>query len=143
VRIAKFKDQIGEALAAGGLDVFRNLIEEYEREQNVPAIEIAAALAKLARGDVPLLLEKPDREPKAEPWEEREPKRRFVERRRVPECERAGPSAAIAAFKKRARVRAAGRRAWAPSASKWATRTASSRAISSARSPTRRHRRRS
>ncbi|MFZ3287376.1 MAG: DEAD/DEAH box helicase, partial [Telluria sp.] len=56
VRIAKFKDQIGEALAAGGLDVFRSLIEEYEREQNVPAIEIAAALAKLARGDVPLLL---------------------------------------------------------------------------------------
>jgi ATP-dependent RNA helicase DeaD len=62
VRIAKFKDQIGEALAAGGLDVFRNLIEEYEREQN--------------RGDEPLLLEKPDRdmrvgEPKPE-WKERE-----------------------------------------------------------------------
>jgi ATP-dependent RNA helicase DeaD len=32
VRIAKFKDQIGEALAAGGLDMFRSLIEEYERE---------------------------------------------------------------------------------------------------------------
>jgi ATP-dependent RNA helicase DeaD len=76
VRIAKFKDQIGEALAAGGLDVFRNLIEEYEREQNVPAIDIAAALAKLNRGDEPLLLEKPDRdmrvgEPKPE-WKERE-----------------------------------------------------------------------
>ncbi|MES2126101.1 MAG: DEAD/DEAH box helicase [Pseudomonadota bacterium] len=67
VRIAKFKDQIGEALEQGGLDVFRNLIEEYEREQNVPAIEIAAALAKLARGDVPLLLEKQDRAPKAAP----------------------------------------------------------------------------
>lgn len=35
-------------------------------------MEIAAALAKLARGDVPLLLEKPNREPKAAPaWEER------------------------------------------------------------------------
>jgi ATP-dependent RNA helicase DeaD len=65
VRIAKFKDQIGETLAAGGLDMFRSLIEEYEREQNVPAIDIAAALAKLSRGDEPLLLEKPDREPKA------------------------------------------------------------------------------
>ena len=54
------------------MDVFRTLIEEYERELNVPAVEIAAALAKLARGDVPLLLEKPDRAAKAAPaWEER------------------------------------------------------------------------
>ena len=67
VRIAKFKDQISEALAAGGLDVFRSLIEEYEREQNVPAIEIAAALARLHRGDVPLLLEKPNRDAKSAP----------------------------------------------------------------------------
>jgi ATP-dependent RNA helicase DeaD len=72
VRIAKFKDQITETLAAGGIDVFRTLIEEYERELNVPAVEIAAALAKLARGDVPLLLEKPDRSAKSAPaWEER------------------------------------------------------------------------
>ncbi|MBC7685936.1 MAG: DEAD/DEAH box helicase [Bdellovibrionales bacterium] len=67
VRIAKFKDQITESLGTGGLDVFRSLIEEYEREMNVPAIEIAAALAKLARGDVPLLLEKPNRDAKSAP----------------------------------------------------------------------------
>ncbi|QJE00776.1 DEAD/DEAH box helicase [Massilia forsythiae] len=73
VRIARFKEQIGEALAAGGLDVFRSLIEDYEREQNVPAIDIAAALAKLYRGEEPLLIEKPDREPKpAAEWRERE-----------------------------------------------------------------------
>ena len=72
VRIAKFKDQITEAIAAGGLDQFRGLIEEYEREQNVPAVEIAAALAKLGRGDIPLLLEKQDRAAKpAAAWEER------------------------------------------------------------------------
>jgi ATP-dependent RNA helicase DeaD len=53
--------------------MFRSLIEEYEREHNVPAIDIAAALAKLNRGDEPLLLEKPDREPKPE-WKEREPR---------------------------------------------------------------------
>ncbi len=63
VRIARFKDQISDALATGGLEVFRSLIEDYEREKNVPAIEIAAALAKMARGDVPLLLEKNKREP--------------------------------------------------------------------------------
>jgi ATP-dependent RNA helicase DeaD len=73
VRIAKFKDQIGEALAAGGLDLYRSLIEEYEREQNVPAVDIAAALARMGRGDEPLLLEKPDREAKPAPeWKERE-----------------------------------------------------------------------
>jgi ATP-dependent RNA helicase DeaD len=72
VRVARFKEQIAETLEAGGLDVFRSLVEEYEREQNVPAVDIAAALAKLARGDVPLLLEKPDREAKPAPaWEER------------------------------------------------------------------------
>jgi ATP-dependent RNA helicase DeaD len=76
VRIAKFKDQISEAIAAGGLDVFRSLIEEYEREQNVPAVEIAAALARLARGDIPLLLEKPNRDAKSAPsWQEDKPAR--------------------------------------------------------------------
>jgi ATP-dependent RNA helicase DeaD len=71
VRIAKFKEQITETLAAGGLEQFRSLIEEYEREQDVPAVDIAAALAKLGRGDVPLLLEKPDREAKPAPtWDE-------------------------------------------------------------------------
>jgi ATP-dependent RNA helicase DeaD len=65
VRIARFKEQIGETLAAGGLDTFASLIEEYEREHNVPAIEIASALAKMARGDVPLLLDKKQREPQA------------------------------------------------------------------------------
>jgi ATP-dependent RNA helicase DeaD len=64
VRIAKFKDEIGAALEAGGLDVFRTLIEEYERERNVPAIEIAAALARMAQGEEPFLLEKPARDAK-------------------------------------------------------------------------------
>lgn len=58
VRISKFKEQIAATIAAGGLEVFHSLIEDYEREHNVPAVEIAAALAKLARGDVPLLIDK-------------------------------------------------------------------------------------
>ncbi len=73
-RIAKFKDQISETLAEGGLEVFRSLIEEYEAEKNVPAVEIAAALAKLARGDVPLLLEKQNRDAKpASTWQDERP----------------------------------------------------------------------
>lgn len=58
VRISKFKEQIAETIAAGGLEVFHSLIEDYEREHNVPAVEIAAALAKMARGEVPLLIDK-------------------------------------------------------------------------------------
>jgi ATP-dependent RNA helicase DeaD len=65
-RIARFKDQISQTLALGNLNAFQTLIEDYEREQNVPAIEIAAALAKLARGDAPLLLEKNKHEAQAE-----------------------------------------------------------------------------
>ncbi|NYE63383.1 ATP-dependent RNA helicase DeaD [Duganella sp. 1224] len=67
VRIARFKQQITDTLAEGGLEQFQSLIEDYEQEYNVPALEIAAALAKLARGDVPLLL---DKKQKTE-WEER------------------------------------------------------------------------
>jgi ATP-dependent RNA helicase DeaD len=74
VRIAKFKDQISETLDAGNLEVFTSLIEDFERERNVPVIEIAAALAKMARGDVPLLLDK--NEPMREAaWSEGKPDR--------------------------------------------------------------------
>ena len=51
-----------ETLADSDLKLFRQLVEDYELAMNVPAIEIAAALAKMARGDVPLLLEPPKRE---------------------------------------------------------------------------------
>jgi len=64
VRIAKFKDQISTTIAEGELEQFQAIIEDFEREKNVPAIEIAAALAKIARGSVPLLLNKNQREPK-------------------------------------------------------------------------------
>ena len=70
VRIAKFKSQISETLAQGELEQFQSLIEDFEREQNIPAIEIAAALAKMARGDVPLLLDK-KQQTAAATWDER------------------------------------------------------------------------
>ena len=61
-RVARFKQRITEAVAAGEGAVFRELIEEFEREQSVPAIEIAAALASLLQGGAPLLLpERPER----------------------------------------------------------------------------------
>jgi ATP-dependent RNA helicase DeaD len=61
-RVAKFRQRITEALAAGQAEVFRSLVEEYEREHDVPAIEIAAALASLLQGGSPLLLKEKERE---------------------------------------------------------------------------------
>ena len=56
-RVSKFLGRITTALEGDGLAMFRDLVERYEREQNVPAVEIAAALAKLVQGDMPLLLQ--------------------------------------------------------------------------------------
>jgi ATP-dependent RNA helicase DeaD len=58
-RIARFKQNISDTLAVGGLDQFQQLIEQFEQEHNIPAIEIAAALARIAQGDRPLLLDPP------------------------------------------------------------------------------------
>jgi ATP-dependent RNA helicase DeaD len=58
-RIARFKQSISDTLAMGGLQQFQQLIEQFEQEHNIPAIEIAAALARIAQGDRPLLLEPP------------------------------------------------------------------------------------
>ena len=55
-RVARFKQRITAALEADEGAAFRELIEQFEREQNVPAIEIAAALASLLQGGAPLLL---------------------------------------------------------------------------------------
>jgi ATP-dependent RNA helicase DeaD len=57
-RTAKFMQQITDTLAGGGLEQYQQLIERYEQEKNVPAQEIAAALARLLQGDNPLFLEK-------------------------------------------------------------------------------------
>ena len=59
-RIASFKQKISDILAAGELAFLQNLVEQYQQEHDVPAIEIAAALAAISIGDQPLLM-KPDR----------------------------------------------------------------------------------
>ncbi|MBB5015341.1 DEAD/DEAH box helicase [Rehaibacterium terrae] len=63
-RVAKFLDRITDTLASADLSLFRDLVERYEREHNVPAADVAAALAHLLQGDTPLLLpaeRKPER----------------------------------------------------------------------------------
>jgi ATP-dependent RNA helicase DeaD len=61
-RIARFKQRITDTLANEDLELFTRLIEQYEQEHNIPAQEVAAALARLLQGDTPLLLQhKPQR----------------------------------------------------------------------------------
>ncbi|MCK5189832.1 MAG: DbpA RNA binding domain-containing protein, partial [Methylococcales bacterium] len=55
-RVARFKQNITDALAREGLEFYQTLIEEFQQEHNIPATEIAAALARLVQGKEPLLL---------------------------------------------------------------------------------------
>ena len=61
-RVAKFTESITDALASEKLDFFRDLVSRYEQEHDVPAADIAAALAVMAQDGQPLLLE-PEPEP--------------------------------------------------------------------------------
>jgi ATP-dependent RNA helicase DeaD len=55
-RIAAFKQKISDTLAAGELAFMQSLVEQYQQEHDVPALEIAAALARISIGDQPLLM---------------------------------------------------------------------------------------
>jgi len=88
-RINKFTSRITETLGQGGLDFYRQLLERFESEQNVPAIEVAAALAKMMQGDTPFLLQPPVRAPR-ERFERTERPERGDRNERGPRFER-GP----------------------------------------------------
>ncbi|MDO9269469.1 MAG: DEAD/DEAH box helicase [Methylobacter sp.] len=92
-RIARFKQNITDTLAAEELSFFSQLIEQYQQEHNVTALEIASALAKLVQGETPLLLQnlpkrskdsrddRPSRDDRSakpdRPQKDRKPKRAF------------------------------------------------------------------
>ena len=57
-RVEKFKESITNAISIGNLEYYSDVVESYQNEHNIPAIEIAAALAKMCRKDNPLKLEK-------------------------------------------------------------------------------------
>jgi ATP-dependent RNA helicase DeaD len=64
-RIAAFQQSIRDTLAAGGLESMQEIVGQVQRELGVPAIEIAAALARMAVGERPLLLDTAERAPVA------------------------------------------------------------------------------
>ncbi len=69
-RIANFKQRITDTLASADIGMFHQLLEQYQQEHNIPALEIAAALACQMQGDNPFLLQnRPERS--AQAFEER------------------------------------------------------------------------
>jgi ATP-dependent RNA helicase DeaD len=68
-RIAGFKQRITDTLAEENMEMFSQIVEQYTQEHNIPAIEVAAALARMVQGDKPLLVKH------APKMEERAPRR--------------------------------------------------------------------
>ena len=59
-RLQRFSDQITQTLAEQETQVFRDLVESYVAEHGVAPEDVAAALAHMAQGGRPLLVEEPD-----------------------------------------------------------------------------------
>jgi ATP-dependent RNA helicase DeaD len=56
-RVARFNEKLTAAIASGAGQALLPLIERYANDNNVPAAEIAAALASVVQGATPLLLQ--------------------------------------------------------------------------------------
>ncbi|MEV4235947.1 MULTISPECIES: DEAD/DEAH box helicase [unclassified Nocardia] len=101
-RVAKFGDSITENLSSTNLALFRKLIEDYEREHNIPLVDIAAALAVSGYDGDNFFME-PEPEPVERPQRERMPRgdrpaRRFEGEDRGPSHHR-GTGAELATYR--------------------------------------------
>jgi ATP-dependent RNA helicase DeaD len=56
LRVVKFKEKITAAVLSGAGKEFQTLLEQVQSDGNIPAIEIAAALASMVQGSTPLFL---------------------------------------------------------------------------------------
>ncbi|MCV7426111.1 DEAD/DEAH box helicase [Mycobacterium montefiorense] len=74
-RVAKFADSITDALANPGIELFRKLVGDYERDHDVPIADIAAALAVQSRDGEEFLMS-PEPPPRRRERPERDTERR-------------------------------------------------------------------
>jgi ATP-dependent RNA helicase DeaD len=72
-RVAKFTEAITQALGDPQLGLFKELVQAYEQEHDVPAADIAAAIAVLSQDGEPLFLEDMPEPKTSERRERREP----------------------------------------------------------------------
>lgn len=71
-RLSRFDDRITAALAeTERIEGFRDIVAHYVRNHDVPEVDVAAALAVVAQGESPLLLQ-PDPEPSSRPFRDRD-----------------------------------------------------------------------
>jgi ATP-dependent RNA helicase DeaD len=90
-RIARFKQRISDILAGEDLEPFHRLVQDYQHEYDAAPLQIAAALARLAQGEEPLLLEEP-LQPPHDSRETRDTKRGGPRgRERVPQARQLAP----------------------------------------------------
>jgi ATP-dependent RNA helicase DeaD len=81
-RVAKFADSITDTLGSPGIELFRRLVADYERDHDVPMADIAAALALQSRDGEAFLMSPeppPDRRPKQRPDRPAKPTRKAAE----------------------------------------------------------------
>ncbi|MCW9048515.1 MAG: DEAD/DEAH box helicase [Gammaproteobacteria bacterium] len=88
-RVEKFKQRITDVIASNDLSMFNKMIEEYQQENDVPALSIAAALAHLLQGESPFLLQNKPQKKMDKSWKDsdrsssdRKPSRRDRDRDR-------------------------------------------------------------
>ncbi|WP_166831654.1 DEAD/DEAH box helicase [Thalassoroseus pseudoceratinae] len=55
-RIARFHERITKALESSEMELYQSIVEQYQRDNDVAYDSLAAAMAILANGDVPLLV---------------------------------------------------------------------------------------
>jgi ATP-dependent RNA helicase DeaD len=93
-RIARFKQRITDTLEAEDLKMFTRLVSDYQKEQEVPMEQVAAALAQLVQGDGQFLLTKKAKQQSEQHdgkgKKERERRPRGEDRQREGKRERAG-----------------------------------------------------
>jgi ATP-dependent RNA helicase DeaD len=70
-RVARFKQRISDTLAGEDLELFTQVVTEYQHDQEVDPLMMAAALARMAQGTEPLLLAEREQRPPRERREER------------------------------------------------------------------------
>jgi len=101
-RVAKFADSITDALARPGIDLFRKLVQDYEREHDVPMADIAAALAVHSRdGEAFLMAPEPPperRERRERPEKPRQSRPFITYRIAVGKRHKIGPGAIVGAI---------------------------------------------
>ena len=76
-RIERFKQRITDTMKSEDLKLFTDMIETYQKDNDKPMVQVAAALAHLLQGDAPFLLQHKPQKSQKQNWDkdDRKPRR--------------------------------------------------------------------